>query len=130
MKKIISTDKAPAAIGPYSQAVMAGDLMFISGQIPLVPGTSDFAGEDIIAQTRQALSNLKAILKAAGLSMSHVVKTSVFLADLKDFAAMNAVYEEFFPEDPPARAALQVARLPMDALVEIEAVALVTERSG
>jgi 2-iminobutanoate/2-iminopropanoate deaminase len=129
MKKIISTDKAPKAIGPYSQAVMAGDLLFISGQLPLVTGTSDFAGEEITAQTRQALTNLEAILEAAGLSMSHVVKTSVYLKDLNDFSEMNAVYGEFFPENSPARAAFEVARLPMNALVEIEAVALATERS-
>lgn len=129
MKKIISTDKAPKAIGPYSQVVMAGDFLFISGQLPLVPGTSDFAGEEITAQTRQALTNLKAILEAAGRSMSHVVKTSVYLKDLNDFSEMNTVYGEFFPEDSPARAAFEVARLPMNALVEIEAIALATERS-
>ncbi|OGP69631.1 MAG: reactive intermediate/imine deaminase, partial [Deltaproteobacteria bacterium RBG_13_58_19] len=122
-KQIITTDKAPAAIGPYSQAVAAGPFLFVSGQIPL-----DLSGQpvkgDIVVQTVQALENLKAILTAAGLSLKDVVKTTVFLADLADFPEMNRVYGEFFPEHPPARSTIQVGGLPRGAAVEIEAVAL------
>lgn len=123
MKQFIHTDKAPAAIGPYSQAVRAGDLLFISGQLPIDPATGAFAGEDVAAQTRQSLNNLKAILEAAGFTCADVVKTTVLLADMDDFAAMNQVYAEFFPESCPARAAFAVKTLPRNALVEIEAVA-------
>ena len=123
MKEIVSTDKAPAAVGPYSQAVRIGDLVFTAGQLGIVPGTKKFAGPDVQAQTRQALENVKAILKAAGSCMRHVVKTTVFLVDIGEFAQMNEVYAEFFPEDPPARSAVQVAALPLGARVEIEAVA-------
>ncbi len=122
-KKIIATENAPAAIGPYSQAVRANGLVFVSGQLPVDPATGAFAGADIAAQTRQSLTNLRNILEAAGLTLAHVVKTTVLLKDIGDFAAMNAVYAEFFPEESPARAAFQVAALPKDALVEIEAVA-------
>lgn len=122
-KKIIVTDKAPAAVGPYSQAVRVGNLIYTAGQIGLVPPTKGLAGPDIAAQTRQALNNIQAILEAAGSCMKHVVKTTCFLADIADWPAMNAVYAEFFPENPPARSAFQVAALPMGAKVEIEAVA-------
>ena len=123
MKEIISTTGAPGAIGPYSQAVKAGDLLFVSGQLPIDPATGAFAGDDITAQTRQSLTNVKNIVEAAGMTMADVVRVGVFLQDMEHFGAMNAVYGEFFTGDCPARAAVQVARLPKDALVEIEAVA-------
>lgn len=123
MKKAIHTDSAPAAIGPYSQAVRWGNVVYVSGQIPIDPATGAFAGEDIAAQTRQSLTNIKNILAAEGLDMSHVVKTSVMLKDIADFTAMNEVYAEFFTEPYPARAAYQVAALPKDARVEIECIA-------
>ena len=120
----IHTDNAPAAIGPYSQAVQAGNTIYVSGQLPIDPTTGAFAGEDISAQTRQSLTNIKNILAAAGADMSNVVKTTVLLADIADFAAMNAVYAEFFTAPYPARAAFQVACLPKNALIEIECVAV------
>ncbi len=124
MKKIVSTASAPAAIGPYSQAIDLGNLVFTSGQIPIDPATGTIA-QGIEAQARQSLTNVKAILAAAGLEMDQVVKTTVFLKDMNDFAAMNAVYAEFFTEGSyPARSAVEVARLPKDVLVEIEAVAV------
>ena len=123
MKEIISTTGAPGAIGPYSQAVKAGDFLFVSGQLPIDPATGAFAGDDIAAQTRQSLTNVKNIVEAAGMTMADVVRVGVFLQDMEHFGAMNAVYGEFFTGDCPARAAVQVARLPKDALVEIEAVA-------
>jgi 2-iminobutanoate/2-iminopropanoate deaminase len=122
-KTVISTAAAPAAIGPYSQAIRTGNLLFVSGQIPLDAATSQLLGGDIRAQTRQVLKNLAAILEAAGSSLARVVKTTVYLRDLGEFAAMNEVYAEFFSEQPPARATVQVARLPRDAAVEIELVA-------
>ena len=123
MKEIISTKNAPGAIGPYSQAVKVGNFIFASGQIPLDPVTGVFP-EGIEAQTRQALTNAKNILEAAGTSLDKAVKTTVFLKDMNDFAAMNAVYAEFFSEGSyPARSAVQVARLPKDAGVEIEIIA-------
>ena len=124
MKQAIHTEQAPAAIGPYSQAIKAGGFLYVSGQIPVDPATGAFAGETIEIQTEQSLKNLKAILEAAGSGLDKVVKTTVFLADMKDFAAMNGVYAHYFEEPFPARAAVQVAGLPKDALVEIEAVAL------
>jgi len=120
----IHTENAPAAIGPYSQAIQAGNTIYVSGQLPIDPATGAFAGEDIAAQTRQSLTNIKNILAAAGAQMSDVVKTTVLLADIADFAAMNAVYAEFFTAPFPARAAFQVACLPKNALVEIECVAV------
>lgn len=123
MNQIIHTDKAPAAIGPYSQAVRTGNLLFVSGQIPIDPATGVFAGEDITTQTRQSLNNVKAILEAAGFCLADVVKATVLLSDMADFAAMNAVYAEFFPNNCPARAAFAVKDLPRGALVEIEVVA-------
>jgi 2-iminobutanoate/2-iminopropanoate deaminase len=123
MNQIIHTDKAPAAIGPYSQAVQAGNLLFVSGQIPIDPATGVFAGEDIVSQTRQSLTNVQAILEQAGYSLSDVVKATVLLADMGDFAAMNGVYAEFFKTDCPARAAFAVKELPKGAKVEIEVIA-------
>ena len=123
MNQIIHTDRAPAAIGPYSQAVKAGNLLFVSGQIPIDPATGVFAGEDITIQTRQSLTNVKAILEEAGYSLSDVVKATVLLSDMADFAAMNAVYAEFFTENCPARAAFAVKELPRGAKVEIEVIA-------
>jgi 2-iminobutanoate/2-iminopropanoate deaminase len=123
MKKIIRTDRAPAAIGPYSQAVDTGDLVFVAGQVPINPASGKVAATDIDGQTRQALENLKAILEAADLGLENVVKVSVFLQSMDDFKSMNAVYAEYFTTDPPARAAFEVARLPLGAMVEIEAIA-------
>lgn len=123
MNKPIYTPEAPAAIGPYSQAVQAGGLLFVSGQIPIDPATGNFAGEDIATQTRQSLTNVKNILEAAGYTCADVVKTTVLLADIGDFAAMNAVYAEFFSQTRPARAAFAVKDIPKGALVEIEAIA-------
>ena len=120
----IHTDNAPAAIGPYSQAIQAGNTIYVSGQLPIDPATGAFAGNDIASQTRQSLTNMKNILIEAGTDMSAVVKTTVLLADIADFAAMNAVYAEFFSAPYPARAAFQVACLPKNALVEIECVAV------
>lgn len=124
MNQAVATKNAPAAIGPYSQGVKAGKTIYVSGQIPIDPGTGEFAGQDIETQTRQSLTNIKNILKEAGADMSDVVKTTVLLNDIADFAAMNKVYAEFFTEPYPARAAFQVAAIPKGALVEIEAVAV------
>ena len=123
--KVISTKKAPAAIGPYSQAIQVGNLVYTSGQIPIDPATGAFAEGGIKEQTRQSLTNVKAILEDVGLSMSNVVKTTVFMADMGDFADMNAVYAEFFTEPYPARSAVAVKTLPKGALVEIEVVAAI-----
>lgn len=123
-KEIISTDKAPAAVGPYSQAVGAGSLVYTAGQIPLDPNTGKLVDGDIQAQTRQVIHNLKAVLDAAGSSLENVVKTTVFLNDMDDYAAVNEVYGSFFGESAPARSAVQVAALPLGARLEIEAVAL------
>ena len=120
----IHTPNAPAAIGPYSQAIEAGSTIYVSGQLPIDPATGAFAGNDIASQTRQSLTNIKNILAEAGTDMSSVVKTTVMLADIADFAAMNAVYAEFFSAPYPARAAYLVACLPKNALVEIECVAV------
>lgn len=123
MKKIIATEKAPKAVGPYSQAVQTGDLLFISGQLPIDSATGKFAGETIEEQTKQSLKNMGEILKEAGMDFTNVIKTTVLLADIKDFVAMNNIYAEFFSQDFPARAAFQVANLPLGAKVEIEAIA-------
>ncbi len=122
--KAIHTPNAPAAIGPYSQAVCAGNTTYVSGQLPIDPATGEFAGADIASQTRQSLTNVRSILEANGLSMADVVKTTVLLADISEFAAINAVYAEFFAEPYPARAAYQVAALPKGAKIEIEAIAV------
>lgn len=124
-KQVITTTDAPAAIGPYSQAVRAGNLVFVSGQIPLHPQTGEVVGETAAEQARQVLHNLQAVLQAAGATLQDVVKTTIFLTDLGQFAAVNAVYAEFFPENPPARSTVQVAALPRGVQVEIEAVAVV-----
>jgi 2-iminobutanoate/2-iminopropanoate deaminase len=123
MKKVISTTKAPAAIGPYSQAIQVGNLIYTSGQIPIDPATGQLVEGGIKEQTRQSLSNIQAILQEAGLTMASVVKTTVFMANMADFADMNSVYAEFFTEPYPARSAVAVKTLPKNALVEIEVVA-------
>lgn len=123
MKKVISTPKAPAAIGPYSQAIQVGNLIYTSGQIPIDPATGQLVEGGIKEQTHQSLSNIQAILQEAGLTMASVVKTTVFMADMADFAEMNSVYAEFFTEPYPARSAVAVKTLPKNALVEIEVVA-------
>ena len=123
MREIISTDKAPGAIGPYSQAIKTGGMVFCSGQIPIDPATGEFVSNDVVEQTEQVLKNLSAVLDAAGTSLGNVVKTTVFLADMGDFAAMNEVYGRYFSENKPARATVQAARLPKDARVEIDCIA-------
>jgi 2-iminobutanoate/2-iminopropanoate deaminase len=122
-RTVVATTDAPQAIGPYSQAIVLDSLVFCSGQIPLRPDGTLEVG-DVAMQTRQVLTNLRAVLEAAGSSLDHVLKTTVFLADMNDFAAMNDVYAEFFGAEPPARSTIQVARLPRDARVEIEAIAV------
>ena len=124
MKEIITTENAPGAIGPYSQAVKTESMVFCSGQIPIDPQTGEFVSDDVAEQTQQVLKNLSAVLNAAGTNLNNVVKTTVFLADMNDFTAMNEVYAEYFSENKPARATVQAARLPKDARVEIECVAV------
>lgn len=123
MKQVISTPKAPAAIGPYSQAIRVGNLIYTSGQIPIDPATGSFVEGGIKEQTRQSLTNVKAILEEAGTSMANVIKTTVFMSDMADFADINSVYAEFFSEPFPARSAVAVKTLPKGALVEIEVIA-------
>ena len=130
VRKIIATDKAPRAIGPYSQAVRSGNLVFASGQIPIDPATGQFVAGGIAEQTEQVLRNLTQVFGAAGTGLSQVIKTTVFLADMDDFTAMNEVYGRFFGENPPARATVQAARLPRDAKVEIEAIAVIESAPG
>lgn len=122
-KEIVTTEEAPAAVGPYSQGVRRGDLVFTAGQLGIVPGTKEFAGPDIESQTRQALKNLKAVLEASGSCLQHVLKCTVFLQDMEEFSRMNEIYAQFFEERPPARSAVQVAALPLGGRVEIEAIA-------
>ena len=129
MKQIIATEHAPQAIGPYSQAVVAGGFVFASGQIPIDPATGQFVEGGIVEQTEQVLRNVSNLLEAAGTSLARVVKTTVFLADMNDFAAMNETYARFFGAEPPARSTVQAARLPRDARVEIEVVALAGSES-
>ncbi|KAL6765303.1 Endoribonuclease L-PSP/chorismate mutase-like protein [Haematococcus lacustris] len=122
-KEVLSTANAPAALGPYSQGIKAGNMLYVSGQVGLVPGTKEFASPDVEGQTEQALKNIGAILEAGGASYSHVVKTTILLADMADFAKVNAVYAKYFTEQPPARATYAVKDLPIAARVEIEAIA-------
>lgn len=122
-REVVATQEAPGAIGPYSQAIKAGGLVFVSGQTGVVPQTKEFVGDTVAEQTAQALKNLQAILEAAGTDLSHVVKTSVFLADMATFSEMNSVYATFFPDDPPARSTIAVRSLPLNALVEIDLIA-------
>ena len=124
MREIVSTDKAPGAIGPYSQAIKTGGMLFCSGQIPIDPETGEFVSNDVAEQTDQVLKNLSAVLEAGGMSLGNVVKTTVFLADMSDFAVMNEVYGRYFDDNKPARATVQAARLPRDAKVEIECIAV------
>lgn len=126
MKKVIATSKAPAAIGPYSQAIRAGSFVFLSGQIPLDPDSGEMVGKTAAAQTKQVMSNLSAVLEEAGVGLESLVKTTIFLADLGDFAAVNEVYASYFSEAPPARATVEVSCLPKGALVEIEGVAVLS----
>ena len=129
-KKIVSTEKAPKAIGPYSQAIRTESLAFTAGQIGLDPSTMEIVDGGIQAQTRQALTNLRHILEASGSGLNFVVKSTVFLQDINEFAAMNAVYSEFFPDNPPARSTVQVAAIPKAALVEIECIAMIPPARG
>jgi 2-iminobutanoate/2-iminopropanoate deaminase len=125
MSEVVSTENAPGAIGPYSQAIKANGMVFCSGQIPIDPATGNFVSEDVAEQTVQVFRNLEAVLEAAGSALDKVVKTTVFLSDMNDFAAMNEVYGRYFTDNKPARATVQAARLPRDAKVEIECIALV-----
>ena len=120
---VIHTDNAPAALGPYSQAIKSGNMLFVSGQIPLVPATMELVEGDVKSQTAQSLENLKAVLKESGADFSNVVKTTVFIKDMDQFGDINSVYAEYFGDNKPARACVEVARLPKDVLVEIEAIA-------
>jgi 2-iminobutanoate/2-iminopropanoate deaminase len=124
-RRLIATDNAPQAIGPYSQAIRSGEMIFCAGQVALDPATGKLVEGGIEEQTRRALQNLSAVLEAAGSSLSRIVKTTVFMVNLDDFKTMNQVYAEFFPSAPPARSTIQVARLPAGALVEIEAIAII-----
>ena len=123
MKKVISTAKAPQAIGPYSQAIEAGDFIFVSGQIPLIPATGELVEGSVEVQTARVLENLKAILEAAGSSLESVVKTTVYITNMDDFAKVNGIYGQYFQEDPPARVCVEVSKLPKGALVEIDVIA-------
>lgn len=124
MNQVLETKNAPAAIGPYSQGIAAGSMVFVSGQLPIVPETGELHPDDIGEQTAQSMRNIAAILQEAGCTLKDVVKTTIFLKDLSDFAQVNAAYAAFFPENAPARACVQVAKLPKDARVEIEAIAV------
>lgn len=125
MKKIISTDKAPAAIGPYSQAVEVNGLLFTSGMIPINPATNQLVEGDITVQAKQAIENLKNLLEASGASCDDVIKTTVFIKNMDDFGTVNEIYKSFFEKDCPARSCVEIARLPKDVLIEIEAIAVV-----
>jgi 2-iminobutanoate/2-iminopropanoate deaminase len=125
MRKVIATEQAPAAVGPYSQAIQAGDLIFTAGQLGIDPATDAFAGKDVASQTRQAMENIAAILTAAGTTLDQIVKTTIFVADMGDFQTVNAVYAEFFASDPPARSTVEVSALPLGGRVEIEVIAVV-----
>lgn len=124
MKTVIQTNNAPQAIGPYSQGIMAGDTLYVSGQIPVIPATGVIVSDKVEDQARQVMENVKAVVEAAGLTLDHVVKTSVFIKNMDDFGTINAVYSEYFKENCPARACVEVARLPKDVLLEMEAIAV------
>ncbi len=123
-KTVVSTEAAPKAIGPYSQAIIANGFVFCSGQIPLDPATMQIVGDTVEAQTERVMQNLDAVLRAAGTDLAHAVRTTIFLKDLGDFVAVNGVYGRYFPADPPARATVQVSRLPRDVMVEIDLIAV------
>ncbi|MBQ5668336.1 MAG: RidA family protein [Peptococcaceae bacterium] len=125
MKQIIHTNNAPQAIGPYSQAVMANGTLYVSGQIPVVPATGAIVSDKVEDQARQVMENVKAVVEAAGLTLNNVVKTTVFIKNMDDFAVINGIYSEYFKENCPARACVEVARLPKDVLIEMEAIAVV-----
>jgi 2-iminobutanoate/2-iminopropanoate deaminase len=125
MKQIIQTNNAPQAIGPYSQAVMANGTLYVSGQIPVVPATGAIVSDKVEDQTRQVMENVKAVVEAAGLTLDNVVKTTVFIKNMDDFAVINGIYSEYFKENSPARACVEVARLPKDVLIEMETIAVV-----
>ena len=124
MKTVIQTNNAPQAIGPYSQGIMAGDTLYVSGQIPVIPATGVIVSDKVEEQARQVMENVKAVVEAAGLTLDNVVKTSVFIKNMDDFGTINAVYSEYFKENCPARACVEVARLPKDVLLEMEAIAV------
>lgn len=124
-KEIINTEKAPAALGPYSQAIKTGNTIYVSGQIPLIPETMEIISDDVQEQTKQSLENVKAVLEAAGATLNDVVKASVFIKDMNDFTKINEIYATYFTENKPARACVEVARLPKDVKVEIEVIAVV-----
>ena len=124
MKQVIQTNNAPQAIGPYSQAIMAGDTLYVSGQIPVIPATGVIVSDKVEEQARQVMENVKAVVEAAGLTLDHVEKTNVFIKNMDDFAKINAVYSEYFKENCPARACVEVARLPKDVLLEMDAIAV------
>lgn len=124
MKQVIQTSNAPQAIGPYSQAIMANDTLYVSGQIPVIPATGVIVSDQVEEQARQVMENVKAVVEAAGLTLDHVVKTNVFIKNMDDFAKINAVYSEYFKENCPARACVEVARLPKDVLLEMDAIAV------
>ena len=127
MKKIITTDKAPAPIGPYNQAVLSGNTLYTSGQIAIIPATWELVSDSIASETKQVMENLKEVLKAADMTFENIVKTSIFISDMHNFSEINAVYAQYFSENPPARSAVQAAALPLGARVEIEAVAILPE---
>ena len=124
MKQVIQTNNAPQAIGPYTQAIMANDTLYVSGQIPVIPATGVIVSDQVEEQARQVMENVKAVVEAAGLTLDHVVKTNVFIKNMDDFAKINAVYSEYFKENCPARACVEVARLPKDVLLEMDAIAV------
>ncbi|WP_424768198.1 RidA family protein [Paenibacillus sp. sgz302251] len=130
MRKVIHSDKAPAAVGPYSQGIQIGNMIFASGQLPLDPATGNTPGDDVVSQTVQALENLREVLAAAGAGFEDVVKTTVYMRDLNDFAEVNRVYGSYFNEEPPARVCIEISRMPRDVLVEIDAIAILSVTHG
>lgn len=122
MREVIFTEKAPAAVGPYSQAIRIGELAFVSGQLPLDPASGQIAADDVVGQTRQVLENLQAVVEASGSSLAKCVKVTIYLTDMNDFGLVNEIYGQYFPENPPARVCVEVSRLPKDVKVEMDAV--------